>query len=376
MKKFALLILGFLFVLQIVSGQSKVAVLDASLGVGVHPNASAIVADTINEQFVKSGDYIAIDRAYISSIQEEKKFQISGDVNSDDIKELGETFGAKYLCIANVSQLGSTYTVSARLIEVETAQVVVQESARRQGQIDVLFVVAEEVGSKLVGKEIVTGEQTQPVRQTTPVKPAPTQPAKTTSQSKSFSRTLISYMAPTYSGSGYDSLINSLDSYMGSGNHEEWKVGFDVHSLMAIDKYFYMAFSGSLGLEYFTSYFSDTYYDNDTDYLSFTDLDLRMTGGGIFPLGTILQVYGGLGIGFQYFILSDEGWDTTGTEPESLAFSYGIEIGTDFKLKNLVLGIRFQTGSSIIQPDTVFGSESSEEDINYTAFMIGAGFVF
>ncbi len=114
MKRSTLIVLGFLFTIQLVSGQSKVAVLDASLGVGVHPNASAIVADTINEQFVKSADFIAIDRAYISSIQEEMKFQLSGDVNSDDIKELGITFGAKYLCIANVSQLGSTYTVSAQ----------------------------------------------------------------------------------------------------------------------------------------------------------------------------------------------------------------------------------------------------------------------
>ncbi len=52
----------------------KVAVLDATIGNGVEVNASAIVADTINEQFVKSDGYIAIDRAYISKIQAEKKF--------------------------------------------------------------------------------------------------------------------------------------------------------------------------------------------------------------------------------------------------------------------------------------------------------------
>ena len=143
MKKTVLIIFVFLFVLQIAVGQSKVAVLDASLGEGVHPNASAIVADTINEQFVKSADFVALDRAYISSIQEEKKFQFSGEVNAEDIKELGITFGAKYICIANVSLLGNTYSVSARLIEVETAQIVAQESARMQGEIDVLFEIAE-----------------------------------------------------------------------------------------------------------------------------------------------------------------------------------------------------------------------------------------
>ena len=195
MKRLLAIILGFLFVIQIASGQSKVAVLDASLGEGVHPNASAIVADTINEQFVKSADFIAIDRAYISSIQEEKQFQLSGDVNSDDIKELGITFGAKYLCIANVSQLGSTYTVSARLIEVETAQVIIQESARMQGQIDVLFNVAEIVGSKLVGKDLAVTPTPQPVTEETlpTVKPAPKQTAKSTSRQKTFLFCRVSY---------------------------------------------------------------------------------------------------------------------------------------------------------------------------------------
>jgi len=90
------------------------AVLDASVGAGVHPNAAAIVADTINEQFLKSDNFIAIDRVYISSIQKEKKLQLSGNVNSEDIKELGTTFDAEFLCIANVSQLGNTYTSRAR----------------------------------------------------------------------------------------------------------------------------------------------------------------------------------------------------------------------------------------------------------------------
>jgi TolB-like protein len=184
MKRFLIIASLFFFLLQATYGQSKVAVLDASLGVGVHPNAAAIVADTINEQFVKSGDYIAIDRAYISNIQAEKQFQLSGEVADQDIKELGATFGADYLCIANVSLLGSTYTVSARLIEVQSAQVVAQESHRLQGEIDVLFTIAEVVGSKFVGSDLASQPVTQPEKQpaTQPVEeaeaaPTPSAPA-------------------------------------------------------------------------------------------------------------------------------------------------------------------------------------------------------
>lgn len=371
MKRSTLLVLGFLFTIQFVSGQSKVAVLDASLGAGVHPNASAIVADTINEQFVKSADFIAIDRAYISSIQEEKKLQLSGDVDSDDIKELGATFGAKYLCIANVSQLGSTFTVSARLIEVETAQVVIQESARRQGQIDVLFNIAEIVGAKLIGKEFVTAEPDQPVRQDTPTKPAPVQPAKTSNQGKAFSRTILSYMMPSYKGSGYEQLYDQL-SFNGLDegiDFDIWTVGLDMHSMMTFGNYYYFAVSGSFGFEYLYSYF------DDDDFLNFSDIDIRMTVGGVYPFGQILQVFGGLGLGYQYVIISDDIWDTTTFwEPEYGGFVFGIELGADFRLNNLVFSMRMQTGSSTFPEYTLF--DEYEHDFGYTAFMIGAGFVF
>ncbi len=375
MKRLLLITLGFLFIIQIAVGQSvepsKVAVLDASLGEGVHPNASAIVADTINEQFVKSADFIAIDRAYISSIQEEKQFQLSGDVNSNDIKELGITFGAKYICIANVSLLGSTYTVSARLIEVETAQVVIQESARLQGQIDVLFNVAEIVGAKLIGKEIAAATQPAVVEATAPaVKTSPVQPAKSITQAKTFSRTTVSYMIPAFKGSGYDLLLYWLDISPGLlSGYETWTLGLDVHSLITIDKYYYFAVSGSFGFEYMNDW-----YDN-TDYLSFNNLDIRLTAGGIYPIGGVLQVYGGLGIGYQLVMISDETWDTsTFWESESGALVYGIELGGDFRLGNLVFSMRMQTGKSTFSGYTLF--DAYDQDFGYTAFMIGAGFTF
>ncbi|MCF6335937.1 MAG: porin family protein, partial [Spirochaetales bacterium] len=310
MKKLVLVLFIFPLIFQISFGQSKVAVLDASLGGGVHPNAAAIVADTINEQFVKSPDFIAIDRAYISSIQEEKKFQLSGDVNTDDIKELGITFGAEFLCIANVSQLGSTYTVSARLIEVETAQVVSQESARMQGQIDVLFNIAEEVGSKLIGRDIDQSSPDQTTTQEKPVEPEPTTVLqKQQSKSKTFSRTTVSYMMPSYLGSGYDYLESILINYMNSSGYDSWTMGLDIHSLLSIGQFYYISLSGSFGAEYITSYISDGYFQYDTDYMSFSNIDFRISVGGLYPIGGFIQFYGGLGLGYQYVVISDEAWN-------------------------------------------------------------------
>lgn len=370
MKKQILTILALLFTIQLASGISKVAVLDASLGAGVDINAAAIVADTLNEQFVKSNDYIAIDRAYISSIQQEKKFQLSGNVNQADIKEMGVTFGAEFICIANVSLLGSTYTVSARLIEVETAQVVSQESARSKGQIDVLFNVAEEVGKKLIGKDF-TENTSQPEVEKQGPKTAPAKTSDASTKPHSFSRTSFSYMMPSFKGGGYDELYNLIN--IGGLNEgidfDIWTAGIDIHSIMTLRNYFYVALSGSFGFEYLYR------YDDYSDYLNFSNMDFRVTGGGIYPLGNMLQVYGGLGLGYQYVIISDELWDTsTFWESEYGAFVAGIELGADLKLKNLVLSIRMQTGTSTFPGNTLFGA--SEQDFGYEAFMIGLGYVF
>jgi len=144
----------FFISIQSVYSLSKVAVLDAIIGEGIPINASFIVADTINEQFVKSSQYKAIDRTFISEIQDEKRFQLSGEVKEDEIKTIGNIFSADILCIAQVTYLGSTYSVSARLIEVATSEVLAQESHRMNGKEDILFTIAEIVGKELTGQDV------------------------------------------------------------------------------------------------------------------------------------------------------------------------------------------------------------------------------
>ncbi len=237
----------------------------------------------------------------------------------------------------------------------------VQESARLQGQIDVLFNVAEIVGAKLIGKELVTSEPVQQIRETTSTKPAPVQPAKNTNQSKAFSRMTVSYMMPTYSGSGRDWLEDVLWDY------ETWTYGFDVHTLIPLQNYFYYAISGSMGWEDV----HDWVIGEDTN--STINLDLRATIGGIIPVGTILQFYGGIGIGYQYLERSSDFW-IINNESEAGALVFGIELGGDFRFSDLVFSMRFQTGMSTFSEYTVFND--SEKEFGYTAFMIGAGFVF
>lgn len=392
MKRFFISVTVILFILQAGFAQSKVAVLDASLGEGVHPNAAAIVADTINEQFVKSPEFIAIDRAYISNIQAEKQFQLSGEVADQDIKELGATFGADYLCIANVSLLGSTYTVSARLIEVASAQVVAQESDRQQGEIDVLFDIAEVVGSKFVGSYIpsktdAVAEEpaavTQP-EQTGKVAPAPKPAAEKWKPKK---RITFGYMFPGYMGdTGNDTYwgddyypFYEQDRYALDLDYDDAytdSLGIDVHILMPLGLLYWSFGAGytkhSLTAEY---YDWSTYIDYEYEYDIFSTVDVSTGAGLIFSPVSHLQMYAGAYVGYMLFTLgSDYGGDATdsywtNSGESATGLSFGGEIGGDFFLGNLCAGLKYKLSiAGDLTGDNTFTDEYQDESGGDTSF--------
>ena len=85
-----------------------------------------VLGDKLVAGFTKSGRYIAIERtnSFLSQLSKEQKYQQSGAVDDSEISRLGKQFGVQYVCVADVSDvLGEKY-ISARLVDVETAEVV------------------------------------------------------------------------------------------------------------------------------------------------------------------------------------------------------------------------------------------------------------
>ncbi|MDR2583430.1 MAG: hypothetical protein LBC75_08125 [Fibromonadaceae bacterium] len=103
---------------------------------------NALKVATMNV-LVRGGKYEVVERS--SVIDEELSKQNSGDVDDDQMVALGRQAGAKYVCVSDITDLGSYYVpakydsqgrmirqsysrhphqVSARIIDVETAQLV------------------------------------------------------------------------------------------------------------------------------------------------------------------------------------------------------------------------------------------------------------
>ncbi|MBN2551446.1 MAG: hypothetical protein JXB06_01695, partial [Spirochaetales bacterium] len=136
-----------------------VAVLDTILASGMDPTVSVPVTDKIIEELVNSGKYVVIDRANVEQVLREKEFQLSsGIVRNEEVRQAGEYLGADFVVVANASRVGSTYVISAKMIDVVTGEIDAQASSEKQGKIDVLLEIARAVGRQIAGERVVVVE--------------------------------------------------------------------------------------------------------------------------------------------------------------------------------------------------------------------------
>ncbi|MBO5849810.1 MAG: hypothetical protein J6Q47_00825 [Paludibacteraceae bacterium] len=126
MKRLLILLLS-VFSLTIFAQQKKVAVYVA----GNDP-LNDIIGSRLVDGIAKSGKYIAIERtaSFLSELSKEQSYQQTGVVDDNEISRLGKQFGVNYVCVASAFDVwGTEKYISTRLIDVETAEVVVSSSS-------------------------------------------------------------------------------------------------------------------------------------------------------------------------------------------------------------------------------------------------------
>ena len=155
-KSVVFVIIFILFVPLLGFTLPQLAVLEAILAAGLDPTVGPLVTSKIEEEFVNSGKYRVLDRANVGQILQEKEFQLSsGIVRNEEVRQAGEYLGADFVVVANVSRVGQTYVIAAKMIDVVSGEIAAQTSYERQGRIDVLLDIARIVGGRLAGTELV-----------------------------------------------------------------------------------------------------------------------------------------------------------------------------------------------------------------------------
>lgn len=134
------------------------------VSVAVFPMSSSVLnegeinalTDVLRSEIGKNKKYQVMERSQISQILNEQGFQQSGACDETScFVEMGQLLGANYIIIGNVGQVGKTYSVNARVVDIATSKIVKDVTKNHKGaKDDLLTKVIQSLGSELViGKE-------------------------------------------------------------------------------------------------------------------------------------------------------------------------------------------------------------------------------
>lgn len=150
MKKLLIILLSVLS-LTVVAQQKKVAVYVT----GEQSGISKVLGDQLVTAFTRSGKYVAVERtaSFLAELGREQNYQRSGAVSDNQISRLGKQFGVQLVCVADVSEVFGEKYVSARLIDVETAEVINSANTNSSlNSMDELVRVSNNIATSLAGK--------------------------------------------------------------------------------------------------------------------------------------------------------------------------------------------------------------------------------
>ena len=120
MKKLLILLLSALS-LTVFAQQKKVAVYVT----GQESAINKVLGDKLVAGFAQSEEYVAIERtvSFLAELGKEQNYQRSSAVDDKELSRLGKQFGAQLVCVADILDVFEEKYISARLIDVESAEV-------------------------------------------------------------------------------------------------------------------------------------------------------------------------------------------------------------------------------------------------------------
>ena len=84
-----------------------------------------------------------VERAKIEMIMNEQKFQISGAVNAETAKRIGELYAVDYLLFGSVAKFGYTIESDIRLVDTESGEAMLAENASANSESTLRSMVQE-----------------------------------------------------------------------------------------------------------------------------------------------------------------------------------------------------------------------------------------
>lgn len=156
----------FTILVSSVLSQSPIAVLDFSAD-GISLGEARTLTNRLRTELFNTGKFTVIERGMMDEILQEQGLQQSGCTSTECIVEAGRLIGVEQMVGGSIGKVGYVYSISARIISVETGQILRVATYDHIGELgDLLRFGIKNVALILAGEEI----------QETPVIHTPTVP--------------------------------------------------------------------------------------------------------------------------------------------------------------------------------------------------------
>jgi len=138
-----MLLRNTLFILLLISvsnsQQTFLAVHDFE-GKGVSEVEASALTDRLRTEIINMGQVSVVERAEMDEVLREQGYQQTGCFTSECMVEVGKLIGAEKIVSGSISKVGNTFSVNARLINVETGEIENSITYDLSGVIDELLI--------------------------------------------------------------------------------------------------------------------------------------------------------------------------------------------------------------------------------------------
>jgi hypothetical protein len=104
------------------SGRIRFALLELD-PIGVEPDIARAVTEQLNNRLAVNPAVKLVERRRVSALLKEQEFQHSGRTDPMAAVQLAKIFNVQKVLLGSVNKLGSTMTINAQLVDVETAEI-------------------------------------------------------------------------------------------------------------------------------------------------------------------------------------------------------------------------------------------------------------
>jgi uncharacterized protein (TIGR02145 family) len=124
--------------ISVLFSQTQIAVVDFE-ALGVSSNDARALTNRLMIEMHRTNKFKVLEREMLDKVIEEQKFQLSGCNADQCLVELGELANVQQIVGGTISKVGGVFTITARLISVESGEVIESAIYDYEGKIGALM---------------------------------------------------------------------------------------------------------------------------------------------------------------------------------------------------------------------------------------------